>query len=92
MCERLNGCNLYDNKFITEMECEESCVKIDPALCHLRVDPGPCKENFRFWYHDNESRECKKFNYGGCMGNQNKFLRKFDCEKHCITNNKTVTM
>lgn len=36
------------------------------------------------WYHD--SGECKKFIFGGCGGNANRFESIEECEKFCQVN------
>ena len=35
------------------------------------------------WYHDTETRSCKEFKYGGCLGNENNFGSKIECKNFC---------
>lgn len=36
------------------------------------------------WYHNDESKQCEQFVYGGCGGNRNRFDTKEECEKRCM--------
>lgn len=39
---------------------------------------------FRSRYGYNSfTEECERFNYSGCGGNENRFIRKYECEKAC---------
>ena len=44
---------------------------------------GPCNALFRMYYYDAKSGKCKKFVYGGCGGNQNKFGKMAECVATC---------
>jgi hypothetical protein len=37
------------------------------------------------WYYDYQKNQCLQFEYSGCKGNENKFLRKQDCIDTCVT-------
>lgn len=52
-------------------------------ICSLRPEVGPCKANIRLWFYNAEHRACQEFSYGGCQGNQNKFVSKTQCETAC---------
>ena len=43
------------------------------AICLLPKDPGMCRGSIPQYYFDITTRNCKKFKYGGCGGNNNKF-------------------
>lgn len=51
--------------------------------CFMEADPGPCKENHANWYFSPWFWACKRFTYGGCGGNSNRFKTSHDCFKHC---------
>ena len=44
---------------------------------------GPCKAYILSFSFDSSSGECKKFGYGGCKGNGNRFASKEECEQSC---------
>jgi len=52
-------------------------------ICELQAVTGPCKQNLPRYYYDVDARACKEFTYGGCEGNQNRFLTSKDCEAKC---------
>ena len=47
----------------------------------MPIAPGPCLAYSERWGW--EEGECKKFVYGGCQGNENKFGSKEQCEQSC---------
>lgn len=51
----------------------------------LPVVPGSCDAKIPSWYFDAGSKTCETFTYGGCLGNNNKFSTKTDCEAKCIS-------
>ncbi|XP_059141809.1 kappaPI-stichotoxin-Shd2a-like [Physella acuta] len=88
-CEKFyyGGCGGNENNFRHRKECEFVCDPIDP-ICSLPPDGGICLARFVAYYYDEESRECKKFIYGGCGGNENRFYSKQKCEAACVKTNK----
>jgi len=36
------------------------------------------------WYFDRQENTCREFEYSGCKGNENKFLKKEQCIDACI--------
>ena len=34
-------------------------------ICNLNKLKGPCTQNLKRWYHDNEQKMCIEFIYGG---------------------------
>lgn len=55
----------------------------DNDICALPKHIGTCKAAFRRFYYDNHSGQCKKFIWGGCSGNGNRFDTMEECEGRC---------
>ncbi|ELU10763.1 hypothetical protein CAPTEDRAFT_115381, partial [Capitella teleta] len=43
-----------------------------------------CRARLPRFYFDNQKGKCKKFYYGGCGGNENRFDSKSECKKTCM--------
>ncbi|OQR71707.1 papilin-like, partial [Tropilaelaps mercedesae] len=51
--------------------------------CELPRDTGPCKQHQeRYWYNE-QTRNCERFVYGGCLGNANNFPTLKACSNRC---------
>ncbi|XP_035219260.1 papilin-like isoform X2 [Stegodyphus dumicola] len=86
-CSRFwyGGCDGNGNVFASQDECESACVNPDgPEACLLPKIVGPCEARIPSWYYDPGSKSCETFNYGGCLGNNNRFVSKLLCEQKCI--------
>ncbi|XP_067300518.1 tissue factor pathway inhibitor a isoform X2 [Pseudorasbora parva] len=80
------GCQGNANNFETQQECEEMClVKEEKSPCHLEDAPGPCRGMVPRYFFDFKSKECKRFYYGGCLGNANNFKTITECHKRCLS-------
>ncbi|XP_008568471.1 PREDICTED: kunitz-type protease inhibitor 1 [Galeopterus variegatus] len=44
---------------------------------------GRCRGSFPRWYYDPKEQICKRFVYGGCLGNKNNYLREEECMLAC---------
>ena len=45
---------------------------------------GICDGHYERFYYDHTYKQCLEFGYGGCLGNENKFKTKIDCEDACV--------
>ncbi|CAM1316517.1 Uncharacterised protein g6758 [Pycnogonum litorale] len=72
------GCEGNANSFNTLNECQIKC-----DICKLPKDGGHCRASNDRYYYDVSEGECKKFIYGGCGGNANRFRKMRTCQKKC---------
>ena len=52
-------------------------------ICSLEKSEGNCYNETERWYHDPMAKECRKFIYNGCDGNENNFETKEKCLSKC---------
>lgn len=52
-------------------------------ICIKPKDAGPCRALVPRFYFDADEQNCKKFNYGGCKGNENNFKNEKECKDKC---------
>lgn len=87
-----------ENNFQTLHECNLECISmfsflsfnnlsqcISSLACAPAPDRGGCLGRLPMWYYDHKNKQCSQFDYSGCKGNDNKFLRKQDCVDTCLT-------
>ncbi|XP_064486143.1 papilin-like [Ornithodoros turicata] len=81
------GCKGNGNRFDTENQCLKHCgARVTPRpkdICLLSKDEGPCGDSLKRFYYDAYTGKCKRFTYGGCEGNQNRFETKLGCKTRC---------
>jgi len=63
--------------------CKEPVCLKHNEVCKMSPEAGPCFALFRRWHYDVTTGSCKKFDYGGCQGNPNRFVKKEVCENTC---------
>jgi Kunitz/Bovine pancreatic trypsin inhibitor domain len=51
--------------------------------CFLPKISGPCEGYKPTWHYDSERKACTQFVYGGCLGNNNKFETREECQQLC---------
>ena len=90
------GCFGNKNNFHSAKTCKQSCLgaenrtklsgreKNSSAICYLSDITGPCKGSIRRFYFDPDSHTCLPFSYGGCGGNENRFVNEEDCLIRCM--------
>ncbi|XP_014672440.1 PREDICTED: papilin-like [Priapulus caudatus] len=94
LCEEIiyGGCDGNDNNFRSFADCEQRCGsrQADPghlrdpgSRCSSAPDHGPCNFNFHRWYFDHQRSQCSQFLYGGCSGNDNRFITQVECQRAC---------
>ncbi|KAF5903370.1 tissue factor pathway inhibitor-like isoform X1, partial [Clarias magur] len=91
-CEEFEygGCQGNENNFQSKEECEAFClVKEYKSPCHLVDDPGPCRALVPRFFFDSKTKECRRFYYGGCLGNANNFQTLKECHHRCHSGNHT---
>ncbi len=52
--------------------------------CYLPKSVGRCRASTPKYYYNAENQACEQFNYGGCLGNANKFDTTEECEQQCV--------
>ncbi|XP_041039948.1 collagen alpha-6(VI) chain-like [Carcharodon carcharias] len=53
-------------------------------VCELNVESGSCYSYNLKWFFDATEQVCKRFWYGGCGGNKNRFDTRKECEALCL--------
>ena len=72
------GCEGNLNNYETKKDCFKTC-----GDCNSKPDRGPCLANIPRFYFDQDHKTCKRFDYGGCLGNNNNFQTKEICYEAC---------
>lgn len=54
-----------------------------PDFCFLEEDPGICRGYITRYFYNNQSKQCERFKYGGCLGNMNNFETLEECKNTC---------
>lgn len=52
--------------------------------CLLESDGGPCSDYTIKWHFNPQDSRCRRFWYGGCKGNDNRFATEEECEAKCL--------
>ncbi|XP_067099927.1 kunitz-type protease inhibitor 1a [Osmerus mordax] len=76
------SCEYLNNKFkiLLQIPVDEQKVR-----CTETPDTGNCRDSFTRWYYNPLHQKCYRFNYGGCLGNENRFDDKDTCMRTCRT-------
>jgi hypothetical protein len=74
-----------ENRYDDSDTCRDKCVKPPGSgRCYLPKATGPCRSLLPMWYFDRQEHQCKKFTYGGCLGNENRFESTEKCALSCL--------
>ncbi|KAJ4939246.1 hypothetical protein JOQ06_028702 [Pogonophryne albipinna] len=73
-------CAEYDKNFriLLQIQVNEQKVR-----CTELPDTGNCRDSLTKWYYNPLHKDCFRFNYGGCPGNDNRFDSKETCARVC---------
>ncbi|KAK7505596.1 hypothetical protein BaRGS_00003341 [Batillaria attramentaria] len=52
--------------------------------CLLEPERGPCSDYSIMWHFVPQEQKCRRFWYGGCKGNGNRFETEEACEAKCL--------
>uniref|UniRef100_A0ABM5G4J8 Actinia tenebrosa protease inhibitors-like n=1 Tax=Pogona vitticeps TaxID=103695 RepID=A0ABM5G4J8_9SAUR len=90
--ECLTGC-MHDGSCPNDQKCCSFGCALrcsDPLkdLCRMPPEKGPCHANIQNWYYDWQTRRCKRFTFGGCLGNKNNFKKRKECQLRCARRSK----
>ncbi|KAM6961308.1 kunitz-type protease inhibitor 1a [Aplochiton taeniatus] len=70
---------LQDNfQILLQIPVDEKKVR-----CTEPPNTGDCRDSFTRWYYNPLRKDCFRFNYGGCHGNDNRFDDKETCVRIC---------
>uniref|UniRef100_A0A6G5A557 Putative kunitz n=1 Tax=Rhipicephalus microplus TaxID=6941 RepID=A0A6G5A557_RHIMP len=53
------------------------------SICSQEPVKGNCRAHLQRWYYNSSSGNCSVFYYGGCGGNENRFLNCQECMGNC---------
>ncbi len=67
-------------------------VEERPAFCNLSAEVGPCNDKTDLIFYNPETQRCEQFVYGGCGGNENRFLTIGECHQTCAVPNDTQSL
>lgn len=54
------------------------------TFCAMKVDDGPCRAFIKRYFFNILTHQCEEFIYGGCEGNENRFVSLEECEENCV--------
>uniref|UniRef100_A0A8C9KBV7 Tissue factor pathway inhibitor n=1 Tax=Panthera tigris altaica TaxID=74533 RepID=A0A8C9KBV7_PANTA len=103
-CEEFiyGGCEGNQNRFESLEECEEKCIggrflgtiiTQEPLeFCFLDEDSGICRGYMTRYFYSNDTKQCERFKYGGCLGNQNNFESLEECKNTCEDAGNTLPL
>uniref|UniRef100_A0A2L2XZH5 Putative serine proteinase inhibitor n=1 Tax=Parasteatoda tepidariorum TaxID=114398 RepID=A0A2L2XZH5_PARTP len=69
-----------DGSCVLPEHCPPQAVE---KSCSGEAETGLCRAYFPSWYFDTKSGTCKRFVYGGCGGNGNRYATEEECLQTC---------
>ncbi|XP_078391912.1 collagen alpha-6(VI) chain-like [Cetorhinus maximus] len=76
----INGETLIERQGNTSSSEDNKVLNV----CELNVASGSCYSYNLKWFFDATEQVCKRFWYGGCGGNKNRFDTRKECEALCL--------
>ncbi|XP_048059794.1 collagen alpha-6(VI) chain-like isoform X2 [Megalobrama amblycephala] len=74
----------YTERFTEEYIEDHTEPPKTKARCFLERDSGRvCASYVSRWYYSQKTKKCMHFWYGGCDGNENRFLTEEECYREC---------
>jgi len=89
-CDGYKGATTMDRRILS---ANRNLKGDEEDFCSLPPETGLCLAYIPSYYFDKEEGECKKFIYGGCGGNANRFGTKEKCAKaaeKCLESTKDI--
>uniref|UniRef100_A0A8C6WJC7 BPTI/Kunitz inhibitor domain-containing protein n=1 Tax=Neogobius melanostomus TaxID=47308 RepID=A0A8C6WJC7_9GOBI len=92
------GCGGNDNRFESIDDCMQTChpggsdviMPLVPLVgrrsnkaCTLQPETGPCRARMPRYFYNSTTFSCEIFIYGGCGGNDNRFVSARECQLTC---------
>uniref|UniRef100_A0A671KVE2 BPTI/Kunitz inhibitor domain-containing protein n=1 Tax=Sinocyclocheilus anshuiensis TaxID=1608454 RepID=A0A671KVE2_9TELE len=89
------GCDGNSNRLYSCIKYLNICIKSKtvPTRCFLEKDSGgACGSYMSRWYYSQQTKKCMHFWYGGCGGNENRFLTEDECFRECVSTGKLTKL
>ncbi|XP_063106342.1 kunitz-type protease inhibitor 1 isoform X1 [Cavia porcellus] len=80
---QLTAANSDEPQSSTNVTITVLSAKQTEDYCLASSKVGRCRGSFPRWYYDPKEQICKRFTYGGCLGNKNNYLREEECMLAC---------
>ncbi len=61
-----------------------------PERCWEPIVPGPCEESVERYGYNLTENACVRFQYTGCLGNENRFMIREDCRQTCMGESHSI--
>ncbi|XP_078262359.1 kunitz-type protease inhibitor 1-like [Rhinoraja longicauda] len=75
-----SGCEHIRDRFNRLLDIN---IPKEKARCVYPPKTGPCRADFSRFYYNPLSKSCERFTYGGCDGNENRFMEEGKCMAAC---------
>ncbi|GFY60856.1 kunitz-type U19-barytoxin-Tl1a [Trichonephila inaurata madagascariensis] len=69
-----------DGRCVRPEHCPQRAVEKN---CEDKPDSGMCRAYMPMFFYDTETQTCRKFIYGGCQGNGNRYASEEECMQQC---------
>ncbi|XP_066136197.1 tissue factor pathway inhibitor [Saccopteryx bilineata] len=72
-----------DEDYTDTTDAELPPLKLVNPFCAYKADNGPCRAMLTRFYFNILTQQCEEFMYGGCEGNENRFISLEECKEKC---------